>query len=199
MSNLLAALRILCLPLALSVSLGLLVRTALVQTFSIPSASMSPTLEPGDHILVTPYGGLLASEPRAGDVVVFRRPSAGGTFFVKRIIAAPGDLLEIRDPGVFVDGRAVYEPYALRDSGHGHPLSRRLQAGEYFVMGDNRPNSVDSRSWGPLRREQIVGRARLIFWSSGTDAERTANAMTIFGSEQAERPVRWSRILTSVR
>jgi signal peptidase I len=160
---------------------------------------MSPTLEPGDHILVTPYGGIFRAEPRAGDVVVFRGAAPGTGYFVKRIVGTPGEIVEIREPALVVDGRPLEEAHAARGRGQQSAGLIHLADGEYFVMGDNRPNSIDSRSWGPLQREQIIGRARVIFWSSATDADRTANATPAFGSVPTQRPVRWSRILSRVR
>jgi signal peptidase I len=198
MSNLFSAARILLIPLALSVAAGLLVRTAILQSFSIPSSSMAPTLEPGDHILVTPYDGLFRGEPRSGDVVVFWS-EPHGELFVKRIVGMPGDLIEIREGAVVRNGRPLSEPYTIASFEQTAMSRRPLHEREYFVMGDNRPNSVDSRAWGPVRRDQIVGRARIIFWSAGTGVSDTAaNAMPRVSSAPRPLPIRWSRILAPV-
>lgn len=125
-------------PLAIALALGFAARTA-VHIYSIPSASMEPTLLAGDHIVVTPYHGA----PKRGDVIVFHPPASSGELMVKRIAGTPGDAIEAGA------GRVVVVP-----------------AGCYFVVGDNRQDSYDSRNWGVLRSDLIVGRARLVLWSS---------------------------------
>lgn len=126
-------------PLAIALLLAFAARAA-VRIYAIPSASMAPTLVAGDHIVVTPYH---EAEPRRGDVVVFRAPQSADMLMVKRIAGTPGDAV---DAGA---GRVVVVP-----------------AGCYFVLGDNRQDSFDSRNWGPLPRDLIVGRARMVLWSS---------------------------------
>jgi signal peptidase I len=123
-------------PLLIAVVLAFAVRGA-VRIYSIPSRSMAPTLEAGDHIAVTPYR---TDTPARGDVIVFRSP-ANGEVVVKRIVGFPGDLMDTRA------GRLV------------------VPAGCYFVVGDNRGDSHDSRHWGPLPAHLVLGRARLILWS----------------------------------
>lgn len=125
-------------PLAIALALGFAARTA-VHIYSIPSASMEPTLRAGDHIVVTAYH----SAPKRGDVIVFRAPVSSDELMVKRIAGTPGDAVEAGA------GRVIIVP-----------------AGCYFVVGDNRKDSFDSRNWGVLRRDLIVGRARLVLWSS---------------------------------
>jgi signal peptidase I len=196
MVNLLAACRILLLPLLMACGAAVLVRSTLLQTFSIPSASMAPTLEPGDHIVVTPYGGFFRSSPQRGDVVVFR---GGGGYFVKRIIGLPGDVVELRDGSIVVNGHPAPEPYAVPCS-QDRPGYAVLDDREYFVLGDNRPNSIDSRTWGPLRREQIVGRARLIFWSADRGgSDPAANAETLRTGSGTFATGGATRILSPVR
>jgi len=130
-------------PLAIAVALALLVREGLFRIYAIPSESMAPTLQPGDHILVTPYYPF-GAPPLRGDVVVFREPANDDELMVKRIVGGPGDLV---------------------NAGGGN--AQIVPAGHFFVMGDNRGNSSDSRSWGPLPAKLVVGRARLVLWSSG--------------------------------
>jgi signal peptidase I len=130
--------RLILQPLLIALALGFAARAA-VRIYAIPSASMAPTLQAGDHIIVTPYRGT----PQRGDVIVFRAPSSSDELMVKRITGEPGDAV---DAGA---GRIVVVP-----------------AGCYFVLGDNRQDSFDSRNWGPLPRDLIVGRARMVLWSS---------------------------------
>lgn len=161
-------------PLAIAIALALLVRAA-VRIYTIPTASMEPTLAAGDHIVVTPY--LFGAAPQRGHVVVFR---TGSEVFVKRVVAAPGDLLDSRLGRARVGGYTLAEPYLLRPAATGSIPAQVIPASSYFVMGDNRGDSFDSRSWGVVPREQIVGRARLILWSSaGSGAYDAAIATTI--------------------
>jgi signal peptidase I len=143
-----STLRLILQPLAIAVGLALLVRQGLFRIYAIPSASMVPALQPGDHILVTPYYPF-GAPPLPGDVVVFRSPSRADELMVKRIVGTPGDLV---------------------NAGGGN--AQIVPAGHYFVMGDNRGDSFDSRSWGPLPASLVVGRARLVLWSSGAAGER---------------------------
>lgn len=128
-------------PLTIALALGLAARAA-VHIYSIPSASMAPTLLEGDHIVVTRCLGA----PARGDVVVFHAP-ASDELMVKRVAGVPGDAV---DAGA---GRTVIVP-----------------AGCVFVMGDNRRDSFDSRHWGPVPQSLIVGRARVVLWSSVSSA-----------------------------
>ncbi|HYK03757.1 MAG TPA: signal peptidase I [Thermoanaerobaculia bacterium] len=148
-------------PLALAVALAFLVRSAL-QLYSIPSASMAPTLEAGDQIVVTPY---LRGEPDRGHVIVFQSPQSG-ELLVKRIVAVPGDLVDSRLGRVRIGGHTLAEPYVLREAATGAIHAQLVPARSYFVLGDNRDDSLDSRSWGYVPRERVVGRARLVLWSS---------------------------------
>ena len=162
-------------PLGVAVALGFLVRGA-VHLYAIPSASMAPTLEAGDQIVVTPY---FRGAPQRGDVVVFESLSTDEELLVKRVIAIPGDLVDSRLGRVRVSGYTLPEPYLLRQATSGAVAAQIVPADSYFVMGDNREDSSDSRSWGVVPRSHIVGRARLVLWSStrpvGTgDAARAA-------------------------
>jgi signal peptidase I len=140
--------RLIAQPILIALAMGVCVRHA-VHIYSIPSGSMEPTLQVGDHILVTAY----RSEPQRGDVIVFRSPLNADELMVKRITGVPGDLVEGQQ------GRLI------------------VPSGCYFVAGDNRANSFDSREWGVLARSAIIGRARLVLWSSGAGTtEPLANA-----------------------
>jgi len=158
-----SAIRLIIEPLAIAIALAFLVR-ATIRIYVIPSFSMAPTLMAGDHIVVTPYR--FRSEPQAGDVIVFRSPHAAGELMVKRVIGTPGDLVETREGRVIVRGHAIAESYLAAQASTGLIPPQLVPAGSYFVLGDNRTDSLDSRSWGLLPRADVLGRARLILWSS---------------------------------
>lgn len=160
--------RIIAEPIVAACVLALAVR-GVARIYSVPSPSMSPTLLPGDYIVVTRY---LSDRPGRGDVVVFRHP-AGRDLTVKRVVAIPGDLVDFREGQLRVSGRVLKESYA---SG-GDPmdiLPQLVPAGHVFVLGDNRSDSFDSRHWGPLPDSLVVGRARMVLWSSGSRAGTSA-------------------------
>jgi signal peptidase I len=163
-----------------AVLVALLLRTFVVQTFYIPSGSMEPTLQVGDRILVNKLSYDLHSVHR-GDIVVFSRPPAedcGGpevNDLVKRVIGLPGDVLSLSGGYVYVDGKRLDETWlpqseqGITTSGPGQTnynlsQSYRVPANDYFVMGDNRTDSCDSRYWGPIARSLIVGKVELRVW-----------------------------------
>jgi signal peptidase I len=166
-----------------AVLLAVLLRTFVIQTFFIPSGSMEPTLQIGDRILVDKLAYHLHSVHR-GDIVVFSRPPAedcGGpevNDLVKRVIGLPGDTVSLSGRHVYIDGKRLDEswlpgadqgvtqvmgnpPYDLA-----HPY--RVPAGEYYVMGDNRTDSCDSRYWGPITKSLIVGKVDVRVWPIGS-------------------------------
>jgi signal peptidase I len=161
-----SALRVVVEPLLVAVVLAFAVR-ATVRIYSIPSSSMAPTLTAGDHILVTRYRG---DEPARGDVVVFHGPDGKG-LAVKRVVGVPGDLIQSRSGKVMIGAHTFSEPYVARNASSGHIPAQLVPASCLFVMGDNREDSFDSRHWGPLPAARVVGRARLILWSSSTMAD----------------------------
>lgn len=176
-------------PIAIAVVLAVAARAA-VKIYSIPSPSMAPTLQVGDHIVVTPY---LGGTPQRGHVIVFRSGPQHDELLVKRIIATPGELVDSRLGYVRVGGRTLAEPYVLRQAASGAIQAQIIPADSYFVMGDNREVSSDSRSWGVVPRERIVGRARMILWSSSLAADQTAGASTTstgMARRAAQRPQR---------
>ena len=150
-------------PLAIAIVLALGVRAAL-RLYVIPSASMAPTLVPGDHIVVTPYR--FSAKPSRGDIIVFRSTRANDELMIKRVIGTPGDLVETRAGRVIVSGHALPEPYVASQATTGVISPQIIPADSYFVLGDNRTDSLDSRSWGVLPRDLVVGRARMVLWSS---------------------------------
>jgi signal peptidase I len=165
-------------------------RIFLFQAFRIPTGSMAATLLVGDHILVNKFiygpegspadtlGGI--SPIRRGDVVIFRYPADPATDFVKRVVALPGETVLIRDKVLSVNGSTREEPYVTHSDPNVIPYDPEapdfyrtrdqfgpyvVPPGSYFVLGDNRDLSHDSRFWGAVRREFIKGKALLIYWS----------------------------------
>ncbi len=174
--------------IVIAVILALFVRTWVVQAFKIPTGSMENNLLIGDHLLVNKFiFGPTATalertlmpvrDPRRGDVVVFKFPDEPERDFIKRVIGLPGETLELRSKKVYVDGRPLDEPYVhfLEGASDAQEITSfdvrerygpvRVPPGQYFVMGDNRDNSQDSRYWGFLPRHYIKGRALMIYWS----------------------------------
>ena len=170
--------------------LTLFLRAFVIQAFRIPSESMLDTLLVGDFLFVNKfeYGPKLPfthirfpgiRKPKTGDVIVFQYPQDPSKDYIKRCIATGGQTLEIRDKKVFVDGRALVEPYVVhidptvRSAGYDYRDNyprRTITPGELFMMGDNRDNSNDSRFWGTVAMDLVKGRAMFIYWS--WDGER---------------------------
>jgi signal peptidase I len=155
-----------------------------VQAFKIPSGSMLPTLQIGDHILVNKfiYGPRLEvpltqwslgqlpgiREVRQGDVIVFIYPRERDKDFIKRVVAVAGQTVEARGTSVLIDGKKMDDPnghYEKREHVEFGPFT--VPAGHVFVMGDNRDESYDSRFWGPVPVQDIKGLAMVIYWSWG--------------------------------
>ncbi|QIN79374.1 signal peptidase I [Rubrobacter marinus] len=137
------------------------VRPFVAEPFLIPSGSMSPTLEPGDRVLAAKSAYRL-TEPGRGDLAVFED---GGGAVIKRVVGLPGDEISVEDGVLVVNGEFVREPYVdygLTDSSFFGPET--VPEGHVFVMGDNRSNSLDSRTTGPVPEEDLLGRAVLRFW-----------------------------------
>jgi len=169
----------------IAVVLALFVRTFVVQAFKIPSGSMIPTLLIGDHILVNKfvYGIKLPltnttvipiGRPRRDDVIVFKYPQDETKDFIKRVIGLPGDRVEVRHQQVYINGQPLTEPFAVHQEGVTPETEMRprdefgpvtVPNDAYFVMGDNRDHSLDSRFWGFVNSDKIKGRAFLIYWS----------------------------------
>lgn len=181
-------LRIIAEPIVVACVLALAVR-AVARIYSVPSASMSPTLQPGDHIVVTRY---ISDQPGRGDIVVFRHP-AGRDLTVKRIVAIPGDLVEGREGRLLVSGRVLTEPYAT-EGGSVHIPPQLVPAGHLFVLGDNRSDSWDSRHWGPLPDSLVVGRARLVLWSSHPSGSGTIVRADAVSNRPPGKRARFERV-----
>ena len=140
-----------------------------VQNYRVEGSSMYGTLHNSEFVLVNKLA-YTRSEPRHGDIIVFNYPEDPSEQFVKRIIALPGDSIEIRQGSVYVNGEQLIEPYINRGAqlagiADRDELSfRTVPAESYFVMGDNRRGSRDSREWGFLQRKYIVGKVWLAYW-----------------------------------
>ena len=175
-----------------TILLALLIFMALqasIQNFRVEGSSMDPTLSDRQYLLVNkllyyrldkarlarwlPFFDAEEGDnlypfhpPNRGEVVVFRFPRDESRDFVKRVIGVPGDEVEIRDGRVFVNDRALQESYVLGSSNCSFPQTCQihLKDGEYFVLGDNRPASNDSRDWGPVRLDNIIGRVWVSYW-----------------------------------
>lgn len=145
-----------------------LVKSFLFQPFYIPSESMVPTLEINDRVLINKLSYKLHDVNR-GDIVVFERPPA--TFagsaikdLIKRVVALPGETVEGKDGAVHVNGKKLAEPYLPKDMTTGDFAPVTLKKDHYWVMGDNRPLSNDSRGFGAIDEDLIEGRAFFRFW-----------------------------------
>jgi signal peptidase I len=146
---------------------ALLIKTFLLQAFYIPSDSMNPTLVQQDRVLVNKLSYHFHDVHR-GDIVVFKRPPGENDptikDLIKRVIGLPGDTIEGRDGQILIDGQALKEPYTAKNSPMADFTPRKVPPGHYFVMGDNRGNSKDSRVFGPISKSLIVGRAFIRIW-----------------------------------
>ncbi len=187
----------------IAILIALFIRTFVVQAFKIPSGSMKPTLLIGDHLLVNKftYGIKIPfirktlmpiGDPQRGDIVVFIYPVDRKKDFIKRVVGIAGDTITIRDKKIYLNG-------SLYDDGHGvytdslvFPASMQprdnfgpvtVPEGRLFVMGDNRDQSYDSRFWGFVNLEDVLGKAFIIYWSWNKE----------------DHDVRWSRMGSLLR
>jgi len=167
--------------LVVTAIIALFATTFVVQAFKIPTSSMESNLLVGDHLLVNKFvyglhSGFLSrliayKEPQRGDVIVFKYPNDPETAYVKRVIGMPGDKIEMIGRTIHVNGEALkedYTQYIEPDSIYSHYGPFQVPPGQYFAMGDNRDNSQDSRYWGPVPREYLLGKALVIYWSYET-------------------------------
>lgn len=133
-----------------------------VQTFRVDGQSMEPGLLSNQYVLVNKLAYLF-SGPSRGDVIVFHWPVDPTQDFIKRVIGLPGDTINVTPTQIIVNGDTLKEPY-ISSALNAQPRQFKLNANEYFVMGDNRPFSSDSRSWGTVPRSYIIGKATVVFW-----------------------------------
>lgn len=172
-----------------AVILALIIRTFFVQAFKIPSGSMEETLLIGDHLLVSKflYGTkipftdskiLKIRDPKRGDVIVFEYPEDPSKDFIKRVVGTPGDVVEGKDKKVFVNGALYVNPHEVHKEQEIIPKAQNprdtfgpvtVPADSYFVMGDNRDRSYDSRFWGFVKSPKIKGKAFIKYWSWDSD------------------------------
>jgi len=183
--------------IVVAVILALFIRTFVVQAFKIPTGSMEETLLIGDHLLVNKFvfGPAASGVERAllpigtikrRDVLVFKYPEEPSRDFIKRVIGLPGETVELREKKVYINGTALDEPYVhFLSPTSGPPELHEVTSFDvrerygpvtvppdhYFMMGDNRDNSQDSRYWGFLPRENIKGKSLVIYWSYQAERE----------------------------
>lgn len=200
--------------------IALFATTFVVQAFKIPTGSMESNLLIGDHLLVNkfvygyhssswlsklfPYKGL-----RRGDVIVFKYPHNPEVAYVKRLIGLPGEKVEMVGHTVYINGQPLKEPYTQYiDPGSAFERYGPYQVpeGKYFAMGDNRDNSQDSRFWGFVPRDHIIGKALVIYWSYETP--RDEYLQTSVGDKARQfgdvflhffTKTRWNRTLKIIR
>ena len=201
--------------ICVAVILALFVRTFIVQAFKSPTGSMENNLLIGDHLLVNKFvfgptatpieRELLPVRPiTRGDIIVFKYPEEPERDFIKRTIGLPGETVELRNKKVYINNQPLDEPYVHflfppddREEGDADftdfdvrrqygPVT--VPAGHYFMMGDNRDNSQDSRFWGFMPEAYVKGRALVIYWSFETDSTGNPFAAT-----------RWNRLLNQIR
>jgi signal peptidase I len=216
--------------IVIAVILALCVRTWVVQAFKIPTGSMANNLLIGDHLLVnkfifgpTPLAigrAVLPVRPiRRGDIVVFKYPDEPERDFIKRVIGLPGETIELKNKKVHVNGQPLDEPYVHFITAPSNDYQEvtsfdvrerfgpvTVPADHYFVMGDNRDNSQDSRYWGFLPRGHVKGKALLIYWSYesaredyvddglGATIKRLGSVITHFFTK-----TRWERLFRQIR
>ena len=146
-----------------SLAVVLLIRMFLVQPFYVKGASMEPNFNDGQYLIINEIGYRF-EEPKRGDVVVFRYPLNPSEYFIKRIVGLPGETVAVDDGRVFINKKELAEAYLPKGLTTYGKITLTLSGDEYFVLGDNRPASHDSRRWGVLRRNFIVGKAWLRGW-----------------------------------
>jgi signal peptidase I len=139
-----------------------------VKSFKIPTSSMEPTLEIGDRLIVN-LKAYHKADPARGDLVAFKYPQKESTIYLKRVLGLPGEKIEIIGHTVNINDHPLNEPYTkyiYSESMYGHYGPYLLSQGKYFLLGDNRDNSQDSRFFGPVDRSKLVGQARYLYWAT---------------------------------
>jgi signal peptidase I len=198
--------------IVIAILIALFIRTFVIQAFKIPSGSMKPTFEIGDHILVNKfiYGIKIPfirktlipiTEPKRSDIVVFIYPEDRSKDFIKRVIAVGGDTIEIRNKKIYLNGLPYNDPYgvytddfiipgSIQPRDNFGPITVRPES--IFVMGDNRDQSYDSRFWGTVELKDVMGKAFIIYWSIAPYNEKDSSPFGRFTSVFSR--IRWNRI-----
>jgi len=212
--------------LAVTVLLAVFTRSFILQGVAVPTRSMEPSLLPGDHVIVnkqifalsqgrsagrTILGRLLPSrEIRRSDILLLRLPGAPGALLIKRCVGLPGESLEIIDNRVFINGRRVDEsaylgppppvsPRASSRRGRAQLAATKIPENAFFVLGDNRTQSIDSRELGSFPRSTVVGRVVLVYWSfDRSDTRRGLRRLLATARDFVSR-TRWQRTFEIVR
>lgn len=149
--------------IATAVVIALAVKTFIIQPFYIPSPSMVPTLEPGDQVLVSKFIYRFV-EPEPGNIIVFVPPNNDNVDFIKRIVATEGDEVFVKEGKVYINDKPLRQDYKTGAGDMSTWGPQKVPKNHVFVMGDNRPNSMDSRVFGPVPEKNILGRAFMIHW-----------------------------------
>ncbi|MCD6378928.1 signal peptidase I [bacterium] len=222
----------------IAIILALIIKTSIVEAYKIPSASMEDTLLVGDFLLANKfvYGARLPlvgwqlpaiSEPQPGDVVIFIYPRDGITKYIKRCVGGPGDTILVRDKELYVNGKLFKNPQFAKHIDttiNGNQIIQPRRSGgldsrdnfgpfvvpkdRYFMMGDNRDNSHDSRFWGTVPKELVLGEAMIIHWSwndsnypspdvSVTDP-LSVPRMFLYNTIHFFQKVRWGRLFNVI-
>lgn len=171
------------------------IRTFIIQAFHIPSGSMEPTLLVGDHLFVNKFIYRFR-KPRRADIIVFKYPENPKKDYIKRIIGLPGENVEVKAKNVYINDRPLDEKYVFYDTSklYNDFALRTVPPEKYFMMGDNRNNSRDSRRWGFLPARNIKGKALIIYWS--WDLDPTVPWVKFW---KKIRAIRWRRIGRIIR
>jgi len=214
---------------AVALILALIIKCSVVEAYKIPSGSMEDTLLIGDFLLANKfiYGAKVPllplrlpalAEPKPGDIVIFKYPRNPKVNYIKRCVAVEGQTIEIKDKVLYVDGKRVQDPLLGKHTNpHIRPKGRdprdnfgpyKVPKGHLFMMGDNRDNSADSRYWGALPRELVLGKAMIIHWSWAPDSnapELTSQDLLslpkniVYNIVHFPKRVRWNRIGDIIR
>lgn len=152
--------------IVLAIGIFLIVYLLILRPHKIKGTSMHPNFPDAEYLL-TEKVSYYTKDPQRGDVIVFKPPISDDEF-IKRVIGLPGEEISVRNGKIYINGKELKEDYIKVDTNPGNFLEEgetyKVPAGQYFVIGDNRPHSSDSRTWGPITKKVISGKAWLIYW-----------------------------------
>ena len=202
---------------AVALIAAILLRIFVVSAYRVTSASMEDALFEGDYIFVNKMAYDFNNEPEIGDIIVFKYPNNPQKEFIKRVVATEGQTVQVADKIVYVDGQVAAIPVESKHTDKRiipGDLSFRdnfgpytVPVGEYFVMGDNRDDSKDSRFWGGVPRENIIGKAVFVYWSWQPDEDAPGWSFPYvidafhwigYGAVNFPSHIRWERLGTSI-